>query len=191
MLSATPPGHKSRRLDSHQHDPVYRTGALLSRATSASIGSSTPWGSRTQTQPGFVVPAPVHWTGHGVRVRRAPSGLGGARIHVSGSSGRRYTISATNPTKKTRRCLRHRASRIPHRIRPSVTNASIAHAACSLFDQQTTHRRAVRQRDSTGRLTSCCFLQFRGPLRPRHPDTTLWRLRRRTGQEGSRASERL
>ena len=100
MLSATPPGHKSRRLDSHQHDPVYRTGALLSRATSASISSSTPWGSRTQTQPGFVVPAPVHWTGHGVRVRRAPSGLGGARIHVSGSSGRRYTISATNPTKK-------------------------------------------------------------------------------------------
>ena len=25
--------------------------------------SSTPWGSRTQAQPGFVVPAPVRWTG--------------------------------------------------------------------------------------------------------------------------------
>ena len=31
--------------------------------------SSTPWGSRTQTLPGFVVPAPVHWTGHGAGER--------------------------------------------------------------------------------------------------------------------------
>ena len=30
--------------------------------------SSTPWGSRTQALPGFVVPAPVHRTGHVVRV---------------------------------------------------------------------------------------------------------------------------
>ena len=29
MLSVTPPGHKSRRLDLHQHEPVYKTGALL------------------------------------------------------------------------------------------------------------------------------------------------------------------
>ncbi len=29
MLSATPSGHQSRRLDSHQHQPVYRTGASL------------------------------------------------------------------------------------------------------------------------------------------------------------------
>ena len=35
MLSVTPSGHKSRRLDSHQHQPVYKTGAFLSRATSA------------------------------------------------------------------------------------------------------------------------------------------------------------
>ena len=28
---------QSRRLDSHQHQPVYKTGAFLSRATSASI----------------------------------------------------------------------------------------------------------------------------------------------------------
>ena len=30
--------------------------------------ASTPWGSRTQALPGFVVPAPVHRTGHVVRV---------------------------------------------------------------------------------------------------------------------------
>ena len=29
MLSVTPPGHESRRLDLHQHRPVYRTGASL------------------------------------------------------------------------------------------------------------------------------------------------------------------
>ena len=44
MLSVTPSGHKSRRLDSHQHQPVYKTGAFLSRATSA---SSTSARSRT------------------------------------------------------------------------------------------------------------------------------------------------
>ena len=39
---------KSRRLDSHQHQPVYKTGAFLSRATSASSTSArsrTPCGS--------------------------------------------------------------------------------------------------------------------------------------------------
>ncbi len=35
MLSITPSGQKSRRLDSHQHHPVYKTGAVLGRATSA------------------------------------------------------------------------------------------------------------------------------------------------------------
>ena len=37
MLSVTPSGllMESRRLDLHQHHPVYKTGALLSRATSA------------------------------------------------------------------------------------------------------------------------------------------------------------
>ena len=35
MRSTTPSGRKSRRLDLHQHHPVYKTGALLSRATSA------------------------------------------------------------------------------------------------------------------------------------------------------------
>jgi hypothetical protein len=35
MRSTTPPGFKSRRLDLHQHEPVYKTGAFLSRATSA------------------------------------------------------------------------------------------------------------------------------------------------------------
>ena len=29
--------HQSRRLDLHQHQPVYKTGAFLSRATSASF----------------------------------------------------------------------------------------------------------------------------------------------------------
>ena len=33
--------------------------------------SSTPWGSRTQALPGFVIPAPVHRTGHS-RVARVP-----------------------------------------------------------------------------------------------------------------------
>ena len=35
MLSVTPSRHKSRRLDSHQHQPLYKSGAFLSRATSA------------------------------------------------------------------------------------------------------------------------------------------------------------
>ena len=35
MRSVTPSGRKSRRRDSHPHDPVYRTGAFLCRATSA------------------------------------------------------------------------------------------------------------------------------------------------------------
>ena len=35
MLSVTPSGRKSRRLDLHQHHPVYKTGAFLGRATSA------------------------------------------------------------------------------------------------------------------------------------------------------------
>ena len=35
MLSVTPPGSESRRLDLHQHEPVYETGAFLGRATSA------------------------------------------------------------------------------------------------------------------------------------------------------------
>ena len=43
MLSITPPGRKGRRLDSHQHHPpvqinTVKTGALLSRATSAKAG---------------------------------------------------------------------------------------------------------------------------------------------------------
>jgi hypothetical protein len=48
MHSATPSGHilslQSRRLDSHQHEPVYKTGAFLCRATSASTSarSRTP-----------------------------------------------------------------------------------------------------------------------------------------------------
>ena len=44
MQSATPSGHnhiKSRRLDSHQHRPVYKTGAFLSRATSAFFNSTS------------------------------------------------------------------------------------------------------------------------------------------------------
>ncbi len=38
--------HQSRRLDLHQHQPVYKTGAFLCRATSASTSarSRTPWG---------------------------------------------------------------------------------------------------------------------------------------------------
>ena len=39
-LSVTPSRHKSRRLDSHQHQPVNKTGAFLSRATSASSRSA-------------------------------------------------------------------------------------------------------------------------------------------------------
>ena len=35
MRSITPPGHKSRRLDSHQHDSAYKADAFLFRATSA------------------------------------------------------------------------------------------------------------------------------------------------------------
>jgi hypothetical protein len=37
VLSVTPSGHKGRRLDSHQHEPLYKSGAFLSRATSAVI----------------------------------------------------------------------------------------------------------------------------------------------------------
>jgi hypothetical protein len=33
-------GMKGRRLDSHQHEPLYKSGAFLSRATSAISGSS-------------------------------------------------------------------------------------------------------------------------------------------------------
>ena len=40
MLSVTPSGHKSRRLDSHQHGPLYKSGAFLSRATSATSRSA-------------------------------------------------------------------------------------------------------------------------------------------------------
>ena len=32
--------------------------------------SSTPWGSRTQALPGFVVPAPIRWTGRAERMKR-------------------------------------------------------------------------------------------------------------------------
>ena len=35
MLSVTPSGRKSRRLDLHQHHSAYKTDAFLSRATSA------------------------------------------------------------------------------------------------------------------------------------------------------------
>lgn len=43
MRSVTPSGQntkqESRRLDSHQHQPVYKTGAFLSRATSAIVAA--------------------------------------------------------------------------------------------------------------------------------------------------------
>jgi hypothetical protein len=35
VLSVTPPGRKSRRLDSHQHHSAYKADAFLCRATSA------------------------------------------------------------------------------------------------------------------------------------------------------------
>ena len=41
-------GHKSRRLDLHQHDPVYKTGAILSRATSAISSARTTWDTKPQ-----------------------------------------------------------------------------------------------------------------------------------------------
>ncbi len=37
-------------------------------STLAGHNASSRWGSRTQALPGFVVPAPVHWTGRLVRV---------------------------------------------------------------------------------------------------------------------------
>ena len=46
VLSITPPGHKSRRLDLHQHHPVYKTGASLF----GHVGIST--GVRNRTPPG-------------------------------------------------------------------------------------------------------------------------------------------
>jgi hypothetical protein len=39
MLSVTPPGCQSRRLDSHQHEAVYGTAAFLDRATPAKAGA--------------------------------------------------------------------------------------------------------------------------------------------------------
>ena len=46
MRSVTPSGHKSRRLDLHQHHPVYKTGASLFGhvGTSTSARSRTPCG---------------------------------------------------------------------------------------------------------------------------------------------------
>ena len=38
MLSVTPSGRKSRRLDLHQHHSAYKADAFLSRATSAKAG---------------------------------------------------------------------------------------------------------------------------------------------------------
>ena len=42
MRSTTPSGRKSRRLDLHQHHPVYKTGAFLDRATSACLFKQQP-----------------------------------------------------------------------------------------------------------------------------------------------------
>ena len=46
MLSATPSGHESRRLDLHHHVPVYKTGASLFGHVGASTSarSRTPYG---------------------------------------------------------------------------------------------------------------------------------------------------
>ena len=45
MRSVTPSGHESRRLDLHEHHPVYKTGALLFGhvGTSTSARSRTPY----------------------------------------------------------------------------------------------------------------------------------------------------
>ena len=43
--------HQSRRLDSHQHHPVYKTGAFLSRATSADEPSFQSKHERKESNP--------------------------------------------------------------------------------------------------------------------------------------------
>ena len=95
---------KSERPDSNQRSPGPPTNparagsvpadfqALPRSAISSSSGNRTPSSAVKGQHPGPV-------DERAVRARCAPSGSGGARIHVSRSSAWRYTVSATDPLK--------------------------------------------------------------------------------------------
>ena len=61
------------------------------------------WGSRTQTLPGFVVPAPIRWTGHCVRKHRT-----------------QWAGRCSNPPLRLFRPALHRLSYQPQRKKPGV-----------------------------------------------------------------------
>ncbi len=65
------------------------------------------------------------------------SGSGGARIRVSWSSARRYTISATDPTKKARCPYDTGLSEFSGNLRPGVTNVMDSTRADSPYDRRT------------------------------------------------------
>ena len=66
----------------------------------------------------------------------SPSGPGGARILVSWSSAKRYTVSATGPIKKPGVAYDTGFRVFPVGLRPSVTSAKDVRAADSPIDRQ-------------------------------------------------------
>src|SRR5438128_8920580 len=72
---------KGRRLDSHQHGPVYETGAFLFRATSAKQ-SGCPGGIEPAAST-FTGPCANHYTTDTIRQRIVPAGFEPALFPMS------------------------------------------------------------------------------------------------------------
>lgn len=106
---------QSERADLNRRSPGPRPGAIprlrYVLVSSGPYGSRTRltalkgWCPQTDRRTGRSRRAPSTQTKRGFCSRISRSGSGGARIRVCGFSGRRYTISATDPNKKARcRC---------------------------------------------------------------------------------------
>ena len=81
-----------------------------------------------------------------VGTRQSRSGSGGARILVSGSSDRRYTVSATDPNKKSPASfVTPGFGKLDRMAGPSVTIADAAWAGYSPDNRQTARRSVVRE----------------------------------------------
>ena len=88
--------NKSRRLDSRQYQPVYKTGAFLSRATSASNGWPRPAVTRAQgVEPCSAVLEATCFPGSTLASRRhGKHGSSRKETNTSGRQGSRTLISA-------------------------------------------------------------------------------------------------
>ena len=142
---------ESGRPDSNRRSQAPRACGLARLSHALIVPASSPCGNRTHLSAlKGRYPLSDRRTGHHA------SGPGGARIHVCGSSGRRYTVSATGPSNEEAR-LSHDAGPWANRrgcVGRGVRGAAERRAANSPVDRRDDPLQIAYRGDWSTRQTS-------------------------------------